>query len=64
MKVNKKIQNEDGTFIVDCTFNEEEMDSIIEIGLNVLLAHGALPFQQNDDEEDTYNVIPPSQLEH
>lgn len=67
MKVKKKLQTDEGTFIVDCEFNEAEMDSIIEIGLNVLLAHGALPFQASEDEEvddDTYIVVPPSQLEH
>lgn len=61
MKVNKTIENDNGTYIVDCEFNSEEMDGIIEIGLNVLLAHGALPFQATD-EEDTYEVVPPSEL--
>lgn len=63
MHVKKVIQLEDGTYHCDCEFNQEEMDSIVEIGLNVLLAHGALPFQQKEDEEDgVYEVIPPSQL--
>lgn len=64
MKVKKQFKTDEGTFNVDCEFNEAEMDSIIEIGLNVLLAHGALPFQESDEDDDTYNVIPPSQLEH
>jgi hypothetical protein len=61
MKVNKTLENDNGTYIVDCEFNQEEMDGIIEIGLNVLLAHGALPFQTTD-EEGTYEVVPPSEL--
>lgn len=61
MKVKKQFKTNEGTFNVDCEFNEEEMDSIIEIGLNVLLAHGSLPFQETDDEE-TFEVVPPSSL--
>lgn len=61
MKVKKIIKQEDLTYVVDCEFNEEEFDSIIEIGLNVLLANGAIPFQQTD-EDNTYEVIPPSSL--
>jgi len=61
VKVTKTIKRDDSTYVVDCEFNEEEFDSIIEIGLNVLLANGAIPFQQTE-EEDTYEVIPPSSL--
>lgn len=61
MKVKKTLKQDDKTFLVDCEFNEEEFDSIIEIGLNVLLAHGALPFQATE-EDDTYTVVPPSEL--
>lgn len=65
MKVRKTIQREEGIYEVDCDFNQEEMDSIIEIGLNVLLAHGALPFTQDEEEEeDTFIVAAPSTLEH
>jgi len=63
MHVKKSLKTEEGTYLVDCEFNEEEMDSIVEIGLNVLLAHGALPFQETT-EEDEFEVVPPSQLEH
>jgi len=61
LKVKKVIKTETETFIVDCEFNQDEFDSIIEIGLNVLLAHGALPFQATE-ESNTYEVIPPSEL--
>jgi hypothetical protein len=65
MKIKKVIHREEGIYSVDCDFNQEEMDSIIEIGLNVLLAHGALPFTQDDtEEEDTFIVASPSSLEH
>lgn len=64
MRVKKSIKLEDGTYNVDADFSAEEMDSIIEIGLNVLLAHGALPFQATEDQDDTFTVIPPSNLEH
>lgn len=62
MKVKKTIELEDGTYEIDAEFNKEEMDSIIEIGLNVLLAHGALPFQPSEEDEDTFVVYPPSTL--
>jgi len=59
MHVKKHLEIDGDVFHVDCEFSKEEMDSIIEIGLNVLLANGALPFVQ---EEDEYRVIPPSEL--
>jgi len=61
LDVKKTFKTDDATYLVDCEFNEEEFDSIIEIGLNVLLAHGALPFQATE-EEDTFEVVPPSSL--
>lgn len=61
MKIKKVLETEESTYNIDCEFNEEEINSIIEIGLNVLLAHGALPFQETD-EEDVYDVVPPSEL--
>jgi len=61
VKVTKTIKRDDSTYLVDCEFSEDEFDSIIEIGLNVLLAHGALPFQPTE-EEDTYQVRSPSEL--
>ena len=64
MKVKKVIEREEGTYGVDTEFSEDEINSIIEIGLNVLLAHGALPFQPAEDEEEDFIVVAPSQLEH
>jgi hypothetical protein len=61
MKVKKVLKTETETYVVDCEFNQDEFDSIIEIGLNVLLAHGALPFQETETE-GTYEVVPPSSL--
>lgn len=59
MHVKKHLETDEGNFLVDCEFSAEEMDSIIEIGLNVLIANGALPFVQ---EDDAYRVIAPSEL--
>jgi hypothetical protein len=61
MKIKRVIENDQGTFNVDCDFSVEEFDSIIEIGLNVLLAHGALPFMENPDS--TFDVVAPHTLE-
>lgn len=72
MKIKKIIHREEGIYSIDCDFNQEEFDSIMEIGLNVLLAHGALPFTEVDeieDEEDeegnqVFIVNSPSSMEH
>jgi len=61
VKVKKTIKTANETYLVDCEFSQDEFDSIIEIGLNVLLAHGALPFQETE-QPDTYEVVPPSTL--
>lgn len=71
MKIKKVIHREEGIYSIDCDFNQEEMDSIVEIGLNVLLAHGALPFTEVNEIEDedeegnsVFIVNSPSSMEH
>jgi hypothetical protein len=59
--IKKTIKTENETYLIDCEFNQDEFDSILEIGLNVLLAHGALPFQSTE-EEGEFEVLSPSSL--
>jgi hypothetical protein len=61
LKVKKILKNEDKTYIIDCEFGEEEFNTIMEIGINVLLANGALAYQATD-EEDTFEVISPNMV--
>lgn len=43
MKINKTLQNEDGTLVFSGELTQEEADLVIECGLNWLVKEGALP---------------------
>jgi hypothetical protein len=61
MQLKKRIETPEGVFEVEAEFSKEEMDVIVDVGLNTMLRAGAIPFQA----EDNVNiVIPPSKLEH
>jgi hypothetical protein len=60
VQIKKRIELPDGTFDVHCEFSEEEMDTIVEVGLNVLIANGAMPFVK---DSEVYRVVAPSELE-
>jgi hypothetical protein len=62
VNLKKIVQTDAGVFIVEGEFSPEEMEVIIDAGLNTLIKHGALPFIALD-AQDTYKVIPPSTLE-
>jgi hypothetical protein len=62
MQLKRRIETPDGTFEVDATFTKEEMDVIVDVGLNTMLQAGAIPFQTN--ERGVHVVIPPHTLEH
>lgn len=62
MYLKKRIKTEQGTFVIEAEFREDEMDLIVEAGLLTLLQNGALPFITTDDE-NIHNVVPPSKLE-
>jgi hypothetical protein len=46
MKIKKTIELEDGSFEINGVFTPEEVDVIIEVGLNSLYATGALPMKR------------------
>lgn len=62
MELKKVVRTPEGVFIVEGKFSAEEMEVIIDAGLNTLISHGALPFVALDAEQ-TYKVIPPSTME-
>jgi hypothetical protein len=45
MKIQKAIELSDGAYEVKANFSVEEMEVIIEVGINALLQQGALPFK-------------------
>ncbi len=47
MKVNHTVENQDGTVTFEANLNNEELDFVIEVGLNFLLAKGVMPFASN-----------------
>ena len=65
MKISKAVETEQGTIQFEGELTEQETDLVLEIGLNVLLAQGAIPFtmkasklelihiEDEDDEEPT-----------
>ena len=44
MQVNKVIELPEGALEVNANLSNEEVQMIMEVGLNVLLAHGTVPF--------------------
>jgi len=47
MLVNKTIETDKGTVKFEGELEEAELDLVLRIGLNYLLANGALPFTTN-----------------
>jgi len=45
MKIIKTIEHPDGSYDINGTFSPEEVDVILEVGLNTLYQTGALPFK-------------------
>jgi len=56
MVINKTIKTDAGTYVVTGEFSGDELDVIIEVGLNVLLQTGAMNFVE---QEDGSNVVQP-----
>ena len=44
MKIDKSIETPEGSIKFEGELNDKELDLVVEIGLNVLLAQGAIPF--------------------
>lgn len=50
MEVEVKTLNEDGSIRFEGTLREREVSFVLEVGINFLLANGASPFIQDEDE--------------
>lgn len=57
MELKKVIETEEGTVEFTGTLEGKELQAVIEVGLNTLLAHGALPFYV--DEAENQKVVFP-----
>ncbi len=49
MKIKHSIENADGTVDLEANLNAEELSFVIELGLNMLLAKGVLPFTTDNE---------------
>lgn len=52
MEIKVKTYNEDGSIAFEGVFGPKEAEFILEVGCNVLLQQGAIPFMLEDDEDD------------
>ena len=59
MKISKTVQTEKGRVRFEGDVTQQEYDLIMEIGLNVLLAQGAIPFALRQIEEESEDSPPP-----
>jgi hypothetical protein len=44
LKINHSIENQDGSLTFEANLSEEELSFVVELGLNILLAKGVMPF--------------------
>lgn len=58
MEIKKSIKTEKGTVVFEGEITPEEHDFILSVGLNELLAQGALPFHELDEQDISSIVIP------
>ena len=49
MQINKTIETEDGAVEIQASLSPEQVQFLIEVGLNVVLAKGAKPFIRAED---------------
>ncbi len=57
MKINHSVEKDDGTYVMQGTLTGKELEFIVEVGCNYLLAQGAFPFLSADEDESD-PVIP------
>lgn len=52
MFVKNLLQTSEGTVTFEGELTEEEAQFVLTVGLNILMEQGAVPFTQDDQEED------------
>lgn len=60
MEIRVKTLNEDGSINFEGVLRQHEIEFVLEIGVNFLMANGATPFIQDDDEEIEGSMVGPS----
>lgn len=58
MELQIKTQDDKGNIILEGTLSDKELDFVVNVGINFLLANGASPFFKN--KESTETTIAPS----
>lgn len=56
MQIKIKTLNEDGSIAFEGVFGHNEASLILEVGTNYLLQQGVLPFTDDDEEDDVFEV--------
>lgn len=64
MEIKVKTLNEDGSIFFEGTLRQHEVQFVLEVGVNFLLANGASPFIQDEDEEIDEVMIAPGTTTH
>ena len=50
MEINVKTEDESGNVVFEGTLSKREVDFVLNVGINFLMANGATPFIRDDDE--------------
>lgn len=61
MQVVSVFEQEDNQYLVNAVFTSQETATIVEAGLRLLLANGALPLRKLDEKR--FQIVPPSQVQ-
>lgn len=56
MQIKITTLNEDGSIAFEGVFGPNEASLILEVGCNYMLQQGALPFVDEEDDDDTFEV--------
>lgn len=59
MEIKVKTLNEDGSINFEGILRQHEIDFVLEVGVNFLLANGASPFIQDEDEDLDDTMVAP-----
>lgn len=60
MEIQVKTLNEDGSINFEGILRQHEVQFVLEVGVNFLLANGASPFIQDEDEEIDEAMLGPA----
>ena len=59
MKIKVQTEDKDGNITFDGILNQQEVDFVLNIGINYILANGAMPFFNGRGDEEVKIVSPP-----